>query len=50
MDDLFGVTEIAKQLIDEEGAHHTIDIAEKEAPKAEESAATGAVEHAERKE
>lgn len=50
MDDLFGVTEIAKRLVDEEGAHHTIDIAEKEAPKAEESAATGAVEHAERKE
>ena len=50
MDDLFGVTEIAKQLVDEEAAHHTIDTAEKEAPNAEGSAAPGATEHAERKE
>jgi hypothetical protein len=51
MDDLFGVTEIAKQIIDEEAAHNPATTTEKEEPKIEEAAATGdAAEHAEHKE
>jgi hypothetical protein len=50
MDDLFGVTEIAKQILDEEAGHHTTEIAEKDATRAEESAVPDVAEHAERKE
>jgi hypothetical protein len=53
MDDLFGVTEIAKQILDEEAAHNPTDeiTEEKVAPKTEEAAAPGvATEHTENKE
>lgn len=43
MDDLFGVTEIAKAINDEEGAYPT-EISEKEAPRAEKSAPTTAAD------
>lgn len=55
MDDLFGVTEIAKHILDEEAAHNPAEAAEiteeKVAPEAGEAAAPGAAtEHAENKE
>jgi hypothetical protein len=60
MDDLFGVTEIAKAINDEEGAYPTGEISEKEAPQAQgctpetakndDEAAGPVAEHAEIKE